>query len=89
MVLRFYKGTWEARTCWVVLAVRLLLLVLVQLLGEVSLDADLFDGVQLGFEVVDVFFLLDQDLLQQLARDRKSTRLNSSHMVQSRMPSSA
>ena len=29
------------------------------------------------------------DLLAQIERDRKSTRLNSSHMPKSRMPSSA
>ena len=34
--------------------------------------------------------MIDGELLvQQASRDRKSTRLNSSHMVQSRMPSSA
>ena len=32
---------------------------------------------------------LSQDLDQRIAQDRKSTRLNSSHIQKSRMPSSA
>ena len=41
----------------------------------------------LGFEIVDEKDSVTD--MQKLARDRKSTRLNSSHSSQSRMPSSA
>ena len=34
-------------------------------------------------------FLIDPHVVEKIVRDRKSTRLNSSHKVQSRMPSSA
>jgi hypothetical protein len=42
------------------------LLFLMQLLGQVILNAHLVDGVQLPFQPVDVFFLVDQDALQQI-----------------------
>src|SRR3546814_7341536 len=43
----------------------------------------------LGHEVVAAVTGLDVDLVAQVAADRKSTRLNSSHSCASRMPSSA
>ena len=48
--------------------------------GEVLLTSMDTDGVQDGFDCA---------LTQAVSRDRKSTRLNSSHSRASRMPSSA
>ena len=40
---------------------------LVDLLGEIIFHADFLDLVKLGFDPVDVLFLVDEDVLQQLA----------------------
>ena len=39
--------------------------------------------------VISKYKLTKQDVLQAIGGDRKSTRLNSSHVSESRMPSSA
>ncbi len=39
----------------------------VQMLGQVVFDAHFADGVQLGFEPVDVLFFVGQDAFQQVA----------------------
>ena len=43
----------------------LVVLTFVEMLGEIILDAHLTDGVQLAFEIVDVFFFVDQDFFEQ------------------------
>ena len=48
-----------------------------------------FASVYRSFEDVNEFMRELKDLIQQTRTDRKSTRLNSSHIQKSRMPSSA
>ena len=40
-------------------------LLVVDLFGEVLLFADLFDDVELGFEPIHAFFLVDEDAFEQ------------------------
>ena len=51
--------------------------------------AQLIDGVALSQKLRDQFAHETQALVARGTRDRKSTRLNSSHVALSRMPSSA
>ena len=57
--------------------------------GETIMDYSIYDAINAGFG--KLVFVIRKDFEQDFREkiDRKSTRLNSSHKVQSRMPSSA
>ena len=59
--------------------------------GKVSVFSDLnnLDDISMRQIYVDLCGISEQELHDNLERDRKSTRLNSSHIEESRMPSSA
>ena len=69
--------------------------VLISMLPVIELRGGLPAGVAMGLPLREAFFaallgnLLPVPFIILFARDRKSTRLNSSHMPKSRMPSSA
>ena len=56
-------------------------------LKQGGVDADRI--IAINFEELEYEELCDYKKLYEYIKDRKSTRLNSSHKVQSRMPSSA
>ena len=62
------------------------------LIFQLHFEAEVAEAVRLSKTPVvvrDGLFLRCQRVVQHLPRDRKSTRLNSSHIQKSRMPSSA
>ena len=59
--------------------------------GETIMDYSIYDAINAGFGKL-VFVIrkdFEQDFRDKIISDRKSTRLNSSHNRESRMPSSA